>query len=67
MRLYSTRMNDSEYIEYLEQVILELENDIEMEKKKFNDYIARQHKEQMANIGVVLKAAANAIEKRENG
>lgn len=63
MRLYNTRMNDSEYIEHLEELILELKAEVRAERKKFDDYINRQYEEQMANIGAVLSATTKAIEK----
>lgn len=59
------RMNDQEYIEYLECEIKHLETKVKAAEDKFNEYINRQHKDSMNQMGMLLKIGLDAT-KPEN-
>lgn len=63
MRRFSTRLNDSEYIEYLEYLVEDLEQRLAKEEQKFDAYIAQQHKETMSAMGSILSAAIQTSNK----
>jgi hypothetical protein len=59
LRMYDSRLNDADYIAYLEELIVMLKEDLQEAEDKFDNYKKEQHEGTMSEMGKMLSLAAN--------